>query len=553
VKGTQTKLGSFSSASQSEEPQLVPESYTGMYAMHKYWSKKPFNLVRNLILKYSNKDDIVMDPFCGSGISIIESILTHRIAVGVDINPAAIFITKEMLMKIPPKEIEKEFNKIQNDCEEQINDLYAVKRDEEKLVGTHFIWKKNDLTEVWYLDRNGKKLVSKPHLTDVELAQSFSYGDTPFYYPQAKLFHNARINAKSNMHVYDLFTPRNIHALSIILNRIEKIKNQEMKNLFKFCFTAALGQASKMVFVINKRGKFNGDKQQERKEVGSWVIGYWIPKENFEINAWNCFASRFNRILKAKKEQYILDYEIKPTEKFSELQNNNLFLENDSSLHVLKKLPNNSIDYIITDPPHGNRLPYLELSMMWNSWLGNTVNYDDEIIVSEAKDRQKNLANYNILLGKVLTEIDRVLKPNKYFTLMFNSLDDDTWNDLLTMIKDLGLELHDIGTMDYSATSVVQDNRRRGLKTDFVLTFKKTKVKRNHEIKFLSGNEEKKQIKLLIDNFMMKNNNAETYQILNHIITNSLKENKFFRLADVISVIEDEFASKIKTLKSEIV
>lgn len=84
MKGTQTKPLS----STKLEHQFVAESYTGIYSMHKYWSKKPFNLVRNLILKYSNENDIVLDSFCGSGISLIEAILTNRKAIGVDINPA---------------------------------------------------------------------------------------------------------------------------------------------------------------------------------------------------------------------------------------------------------------------------------------------------------------------------------------------------------------------------------------------------------------------------------------------------------------------------------
>ena len=534
------------------ERQFVAESYTGIYSMHKYWSKKPFNLIRNFILKYSNENDVVLDPFCGSGISIIEAILTNRKAVGIDINPAAIFITSEMLAKITPKEIENEFSRIQNDCEKKMNELYHVERNGKTFVGTHYIWAEDNLKEIWYVNENGKKIIGNPNSDDTKLAKSFSYENIPYYYPKAKLFHNSRINANSNMHVYELFTPRNAYALSFLLNRIESIKNQELKNLFKFCFTATLGQASKMVFVINKRGKFNGNKYQEKKEVGSWVIGYWIPKENFEINVWNCFVLRYKRIIKAKKEQYNLDYEIKLADNLKDLKDSNLFLINNSALTTLKQFPDDSIDYVITDPPHGNRLPYLELSMMWNEWLRKTVNYDDEIVVSEARERGKNLENYNILLGKVIAEIDRVLKPDHYFTLVFNSLDDETWQNLLTMVKDLRLELQNIGTMGYSATSVVQDNRRRGLKSDFTLTFKKVKIKQNLEIKLLEGEIEKTKVKSLIENFLTMNNKAETYQILNYVITNSLKDKKFFRLTDVLSVIDSDFEGRIKQLNQEV-
>ena len=240
-------------------------SYTGIYGMHKYWSKKPFNLVGNLILKYSKENDIVLDPFCGSGISVIEAVLSNRKAIGIDINPMAIFITRESLIKINSDKIESEFKSLQKKCESKINDLYKVKRDDHVFTGTHFLWSDGSLDEIWYSDEKKKKVITNPNQKDVELANSFSYEKIPFYLPKAKFFHNSRINAKSNMHVYDLFTPRNAFALSFLLSKIEEINDSELKNLFKFCFTASLGQASKMVFVINKRGKFNENQQKIQK------------------------------------------------------------------------------------------------------------------------------------------------------------------------------------------------------------------------------------------------------------------------------------------------
>ena len=35
----------------------------------------------------------------------------------------------------------------------------------------------------------------------------------------------------------------------------------------------------------------------------------------------------------------------------------------------LSFLHNESIDYIYTDPPYGKKIPYLDLSVMWNAWL----------------------------------------------------------------------------------------------------------------------------------------------------------------------------------------
>ncbi|MHB8546660.1 MAG: DNA methyltransferase [Nitrosotalea sp.] len=458
-----------------ERGKLVAESYTGMYSMHKYWSKKPANLIRNLIIQYSKKNEIVLDPFSGSGISVAESVKTDRKTIGIDINPAAIFITREILEKIEPSIILEEFEKIRNDCESRINELYKIKRKNRTLTGTHFLWSNGKLKEIWHLVEGKKRIVFKPTSSDIKLTKSFTYEKIPYYYPKNRLFSNSRINAQKNTRICDLFTPRNTLALSLLLKRIQSIKDPKLRELFKFCFSASLGQSSKMVFVINNRGTFSHKRQTNGKEVGSWVIGYWIPKENFEVNVWNCFSKRFRRILNSKKEQIKLSYQNRYVKNFKELKKGNLLLVNDSALRGLKTIPNNSIDYILTDPPHANRVPYLELSMMWNSWLRNKVNYIDEIVISGAKDRNKDIENYNLLLGRTLQEIQRVLKPNRYFTLIFNSKDKNTWDDLFRIIKASNLKIYKITTMGYSANSVIQDNRKGALKSDYVLTFKKSK------------------------------------------------------------------------------
>jgi len=126
-------------------------------------------------------------------------------------------------------------------------------------------------------------------------------------------------------------------------------------------------------------------------------------------------------------------------------------LSNQSAFDYLEKLDDNSVDYIITDPPHGDRLPYLELSLMWNSWLQFKPKFEKELVVSNAKSRDKNIDNYNIFFKSILIEIGRVLKRNKNFTLIFNSLDDKNWKSILEIIYQSELKLKKIETLSYSA------------------------------------------------------------------------------------------------------
>ncbi|MCZ7613201.1 MAG: hypothetical protein M5T52_06615 [Ignavibacteriaceae bacterium] len=294
-----------------------------------------------------------------------------------------------------------------------------------------------------------------------------------------------------------------------------------------------------MVFVVKNRGKYKGQSNETRKEVGSWVIGYWTPKENFEINVWNCFNNKFQKILKAKKQQEKSDYEIKEVNSITSLSNNdkNLYLRNLPAQKALEEIPDNSIDYIITDPPHGNRIPYLELSMLWNSWLKMDVDYENEIVISESKERKKNLENYNSLLNKVFQEIYRVLKYEKYFSLMFNSLDDNTWINVISELHSLNFQLHKVETLDYSANSVVQDTRGKGLKTDFILTFIKKKNHLNHPLNIIIP--PKEEILSLVDGLSIKGSKSlQHYQIFNQLFKFYLNQNKFFKISEAVKIID---------------
>jgi len=525
----------------------IAKSYTGIYSMHKYWSKKPYNIIRDFILRYTNKGEIVIDPFCGSGISITESIFSGRKVIGIDINPSAIFITRQMIKKAPIKLICEEFSKLESEIKDVINSFYVLKRGDEKFIGTHFIWKDSKLTEVWYKKniKSRTKVIEEPTEDDLKLALSFSYNKIPYDYPKDNFFQNSRINTNRENHIYDLFTPRNLMALSLLMDRIEKIENNDVREFFKFCFTASVGQASRMVFIVERRGKFNGkSRKTERKEVGSWVIGYWLPKENFEINVWNCFENRYRKILKAKILLEYKKYIITEANNFEELlDTKNLLLINAPSQKALREIPDNFVDYVITDPPHGNRQPYLELSMMWNSWLKKDVNYKDEVVISESKDRAKDIHNYYELLNEVFAEIERMLKPNHYFSLMFNSLDDETWINLITDTNKLNFELEKVETLEYSANSVVQDTRGAGLKTDFILTFRKNQNKIIKKIELISAKNNKDYFVSLIEGYLEANreNGLETYQILNLIVSDLLQQDKFFRLSEILDILKADF------------
>lgn len=71
----------------------------GKWATHdaKYRGNFSPYIAKNIILRYSKEKDIVLDQFVGGGTTLIECKLNNRNAIGVDINPNAVEITKNKL------------------------------------------------------------------------------------------------------------------------------------------------------------------------------------------------------------------------------------------------------------------------------------------------------------------------------------------------------------------------------------------------------------------------------------------------------------------------
>lgn len=57
---------------------------------------------RNLILRYTNEGDLVLDQMVGSGTTLVECKLLNRRGIGIDINPDAIMVARNRLDFSPP-------------------------------------------------------------------------------------------------------------------------------------------------------------------------------------------------------------------------------------------------------------------------------------------------------------------------------------------------------------------------------------------------------------------------------------------------------------------
>lgn len=76
------------------------------HGFHMYPARMIPQIAKKLIDKFtSSHRDIVLDPFCGSGGVLVESMLKGNTSIGVDVNPLAILIAKVKTTPLGPKKL----------------------------------------------------------------------------------------------------------------------------------------------------------------------------------------------------------------------------------------------------------------------------------------------------------------------------------------------------------------------------------------------------------------------------------------------------------------
>lgn len=449
-----------------------PDPFIPMYRIHKYWARKPWFIVKEYIENFSKPCETVLDPFCGSGVTGVESLILNRNSVMVDLNPMATFVTEMTAANHDiAKNISENFLKIKNVLETKINDLYKIEEKCEqcgsKLIGISFNRgpKFTELsTSASCLKCGLKKSTKVYQLTKIDLKKlnNIENNEEPGWFPTncfPEKFDKDRITYKGMESVDKLYTRRNLIALSWVLIEIEKISDVIVKKLLLLSFSDTVLHCSKL---------------KASKVRPMSVNNYWVPDDWIEENVWMRFTQRVSNLIKGKK---IASNRIGKSKAVMQVYTR-------SSSDLNKIVADNSIDFIFTDPPYGDSIQYQELSMVWNFWLKNKPNYDDEIIIN--RSRKKNVDNYKDSLRKVFQECYRVLKMNKYMVVTFHNKEFKVWLAILKSIQESGFLFIGLNSHDPLGNSYNKNWSKRSPKTDLYMLFKKG-VDKNQQLKFNAG------------------------------------------------------------------
>lgn len=80
----------------------------GRHRIHPYPAMLHPLLVDFLIDTYAEKCSVILDPFCGSGVTLLQSQLRGHESIGFDINPVALLIARAKTRQYAPAQLQKE-------------------------------------------------------------------------------------------------------------------------------------------------------------------------------------------------------------------------------------------------------------------------------------------------------------------------------------------------------------------------------------------------------------------------------------------------------------
>ena len=82
------------------------------FGVHGYFTKQSWNIVHDYIKNFSQKGDLVLDPFGGSGVTAIEALMSERRAIHVDLNPMSISIVNGLIAPVKINDLQLSFAKV---------------------------------------------------------------------------------------------------------------------------------------------------------------------------------------------------------------------------------------------------------------------------------------------------------------------------------------------------------------------------------------------------------------------------------------------------------
>lgn len=454
------------------EPLSIPTiggKGTAAYLAHSYPTKVPPEAIAPYLLHHTRPGELVLDPFCGSGMTGVAARSTGRHAVLNDLSVGAVHLASNMTAAVDGERLRQAAERV----------LAAIARDYEEWYFTEgrdggraridwTLWSEQyscpkcaEVAALWdvAVDRTTGKVagawacpscdaeVTKrtgvpvgavpawmsitdasgrferaPSAADLELTMDLHDREIEDWYPKVpmgperEMYVRCALQLHGVTEVADFWTSRNLMAVARLWREIQAVDDLSLRQALAFAFTNTVWHATRMRR-YNARGG-------QRPLTGT----LYIPQLSIEVNPAGVFANKIKQLVR------FYDSTAATTSAATILRGPAQALD----------LPDASIDYCFTDPPFGANIFYADCAIVWESWLGEVTDTTQEAVVNRSLKPAaggKTVDQYASLMAGAFAEIHRVLKPDAWTTIVFNSSDAEVWSALRVAVESAGFDL----------------------------------------------------------------------------------------------------------------
>lgn len=237
----------------------------------------------------------------------------------------------------------------------------------------------------------------------------------------------------------DFYTRRSLRALSLFWHLVSQVQDARIRKALQFLLTSISGRYAKTTrYLFGK--------------AGNSAITGTLYVASFTVE------NALSRIVGNKWPDVLVALE-------AATKRSATCFVNRGSAGVLSGIADSSVDYIFTDPPFGSNLFYGDCSFLWESWLGEMTNLEDEAVWNKSvkpEEGGKTLGDYGNLMAAAFGEMFRVLKPGRWATVEFNNSDGKVFAAIKQAVTDAGFHIANMLLLDKAQKSFKQTKGATG-------------------------------------------------------------------------------------------
>lgn len=260
--------------------------------------------------------------------------------------------------------------------------------------------------------------------------------------PDCQMTRVGRMRTTNTRCIHHMYLPRAAHTLSHLWGKANEIHDPRLRNAIKYWLDSQFTNMS----ILNRY----------RPEVSfpyNPLSGvFYVPSLISEADPFTAYANKIKRLTAAFSA--------------SHAQDGMSFTSCGSAAKLLS--PDESIDYIFTDPPFGENIYYADLNILVESWHKVLTDVKPEAIVDRV--REKGVPEYQHLMRACFSEYYRVLKPGRWMTVVFSNSRASVWNAIQVALQQVGFVVAEVTALDKVQGSFQQVVSPNTVKQDLVIS-----------------------------------------------------------------------------------